>query len=352
MSYCAPGREGDLLFPRISWLEAIVKRLQIIGILGLLAFQACSAGDEKPDDEDVVDAGRDVKPTPRADAQGDELDASGGSYADEASVPPEPDAAQPDTISTPGDVIVPPPDVLDVQADIAVPDGSMPPPDAPPPPPVDAPPDQVVATCLVTFTVNGVSWAPPEGGLPDAQVAGRVVRLVGDAVNIGSWAPTAGLLLTETTPGTWSGTTSFRDQQLTEFKFVKLEGATPEWENWLPYDSNRSLRVECEGDAGVLRDAADVTASDATPTDGESDTRGGDATSSDAGGDIPNHDGPSDGGADGAASDATADAGADANDGGTLQDGGAVSDGPVIPVPARGQRYVGTFGVRPADATK
>lgn len=329
-----------------------MKRLPIIAVLGLLALEACSAADETPDHEDPVDAGRDVKPTPRADAQGDELDASGGSYADEASVPPEPDVAQPDTISPPGDVIAPPPDVPDVRSDVLVPDGSMPPFDAPPPPPFDAPPDQVVATCVVTFTVNGVSWDPPEGGLPDAQVAGRVVRLVGDAANIGSWVPTAGTLLMETMPGTWSGTATFRDQQLTEFKFVKLEGTTPEWENWLPYDSNRSLRVECEGDAGVLRDASDVTASDATATDGESDARGVDSTSSDAGSDASNHDGQSDGGADAVASDATADGGADANDAGASQDSGAPSDGRVIPVPARGQRYIGTFGVRPGDATK
>jgi len=351
MSYCAPGREGEPLCPRTSRLEAIVKRLQIIGILGLLALQACSAADETPDHEDAVDAGRDVKPTPRADAQEDQLDASGGSYADEASVPPEPDAPAPDTISPPGDVVAPPPDVPDVRSDVALPDSSTPPVDSPSPPPVDAPPDQVVVTCLVTFTVNGVSWDPPEGGLSDAQVAGRVVRLVGDAANIGSWVPTSGVLLTETTPGTWSGTATFRDQQLTEFKFVKLEGTTPEWENWLPYDSNRSLRVECEGDAGVLRDAADVTASDASATDGESDARGADSTSSDAG-DAPSHDGQSDGGADAVASDATPDGGADANDGGASQDGGASSDGRVIPVPARGQRYLGTFGVRPGDATK
>ena len=329
-----------------------MKRLQIIAVLGLAALQACSAADETPDREDGVDAGRDVKPTPRADAQGDQLDASGGGDADDASIPPEPDAARPDTTSPPGDVAVPPPDVPDVRSDVPVPDSSMPPVDAPPPPPVDAPPDQAVATCLVTFTVNGVSWGPPEGGLADAQVAGRVVRLVGDAVNIGSWVPTAGMLLTETTPGTWSGTVTFRDQQLTEFKFVKLEGTTPEWENWLPYDSNRSLRVECEGDAGVLRDAADVTASDAATTDGESDARGGDSASSDAGSDPPSHDGQTDGGADAVASDATADGGVDANDGGAPQEGGAVSDGRVIPVPARGQRYLGTFGVRPGDATK
>ena len=329
-----------------------MKRPQIIAILGLLALEACSAADETPDHEDVVDAGRDVKPTPRADAQGDQLDASGGSYADEGSVPPELDAAQPDTSSPPGDVVAPPPDVPDVRSDVPLPDGSMPPSDAPPPPPVDALPDQVVVTCLVTFTVNGVSWDPPDGGLSDAQVAGRVVRLVGDAVNIGSWVPTSGVLLTETTPGTWSGTATFRDQQLTEFKFVKMEGTTPEWENWLPYDSNRSLRVECEGDAGVLRDAADVTASDATASDGERDARVADATSTDAGGDAPSQDGQSDGGMDAFAGDASADGGADANDGGTSQDGGAPSDGRVIPVPARGQRYGGTFGVRPGDATK
>jgi hypothetical protein len=327
-----------------------VKRLQIIVVLGLAALQACSAADETPLHEDGGDAGHDVKPTPRADAQGaDQLDASGGSYADEASVPPDPDVAEPDAISPPPDVA--PPDVPDARPDVPNPDGSVPPSDTPPPPPVDAPPDQVIVSCLVSFTVNGVQWDPPEGGLTDAQVAGRLVRLVGDAANIGSWSPTAGVALTESTPGTWSGTATFRDQQLTEFKFVKLEGSTPEWEIWLPYDSNRSLRVECEGDAGVLSDASDVAAGDVTATDGESDARDGDATSSDAISDAASHDGPTDG-ADVVASDATADGGVDANDGGASQDGGAVSDGRVIPVPAHGQHYVGTFGVRPGDATK
>jgi hypothetical protein len=336
-----------------------VKRLPIIALLGLLLLEACSAGGD-PAEHEEVDAGRDAKTTPRADAPADQLDASGGSYADEASTPPDPDVVEPDTISPPMDAVVPPPDVPVSPPDAPAADGSSPPqPDAPPPPPVDAPPDQAVLSCLVTFTVNGVQWDPPEGGAPDAQVSGRVVRLVGDAANIGSWSPTAGVLLAEIAPGTWSGTATFRDQQLTEFKFVKLEGTTPQWEGWQPYDSNRSLRVECLDDAGVLRDASDVTASDATSTDGSSadgaiDAQDGGMTSSDALGDTASHDATSDSASD-ASTDGGADVPADANDAapeGGIIDDGSPSDGRVIPVPARGRTYAGTFGVRPGDATK
>jgi hypothetical protein len=222
----------------------------------------------------------------------------------------------------------------------------LPPPgDAPPPPPFDAGPDLAIPSCLVTFTVNGIRWDAPEGGA-DAQVTGRVVRLVGDAANIGSWTPTAGVLLTETAPGTWSGTATFRDQQLTEFKFVKLDGITPEWENWLPYDSNRSLHVECLDDGGVLRDVAAADGDASTLADGPADRMTGDGTpSNDVGSDATSNDGSGDGAAEGGSNDGGA------RDG-NVQDSGVAGDGQLIPVPARGRTYVGTFGVRPPDATK
>jgi hypothetical protein len=236
------------------------------------------------------------------------------------------------------DGTVPPPDGP------APPDGA-PPPDGvvPPPgdalPPLDGSPDQAVPSCLVTFTVKGVRWDAPEGGV-DAQVTGRAVRLVGDAANIGSWTPTAGAVLTETSPGTWSGTVTFRDQQLTEFKFVKLDGITPEWETWTPFDSNRSFYVECFADGGAARDAADAgTDADAFGVaDGSGDRAAdGDAAMNDASGDT--QDGP------------RGDAGAfDADT--NAQDSGATGDGRVVAVPARGRSYVGDFGVRPPDATK
>jgi hypothetical protein len=298
-------------------MGGIVNRLQIIAVLGLVTLSGCSAADE-PADRPPADAGRDTRTTVvRSDGpSADRLDASGGGYADEASTTPEPDVAVPDGPSPPPDAPVPPPDG-------SPPDGSSPPPtDAPPPPPMDVTPDQMITSCVVSFTVTGVAWSNPEGGAGDAQVPGRAVRLVGDAANLGTWAPTSGVPLTETSPGTWAGTTTFRDQQLTEFKFVKMEGTTPEWENWLPYDSNRSLRVECFGDAGTLRDANDADAPLAS--DGFFDASG-DIATTDRG---------------------AIDAGAD-----TI-DSGAPPDGSVVPVPARGRTYVGAFGVRPADATK
>ena len=320
-----------------------MNRLQIIAVLGLSALPGCSAADDVPGDRPPVDAGRDTRTTVRSDAQtSDRLDASGGGYADEASTP-EPDVTVPDVPSPPPDVAVPPSD-----GSPPPPDGISPPPiDSPPPPPVDVTPDQAIASCLVSFTVNGVTWSTPEGGTGDAQSPGRLVRLVGDAANLGSWMPTAGVLLTEISPGTWSGTTTFRDQQLTEFKFVKLEGATPEWENWLPYDSNRSLRVECFGDAGAS-DAADADAT--TATDGFAD-RAADAdaaATSDVASDQSSSDGSIDS-ADGAGTDAAT---ADGIVTDAPADAGAPSDVRVVPVPARGRTYVGAFGVRPADATK
>ena len=334
----APPREG--FPPRLVHAEAIVYRLRIIALVGLVALEACSAADDVAE-RPAADGGRDTRTTPRPDVQSaDQLDASGGSYADEASTPPDPEDATLDTTSPPGDGALPPPDGS------TPPDGTIPPSNDAPPPPLDVTPDQSAPSCVVTFTVNGVRWDAPEGG--DAQVSGRAVRLVGDAANIGSWAPTAGVLLTETSTGTWSGTATFFDQQLTEFKFVKLEGVTPEWETWAPFDSNRSLRVECFGDGGVLRDAADAAAdSDAfSPSDGTADRSDGDAAALDVFGDGVNSDGTSDA-ADGASSDAGA---LDGNS--DVQDSRGPGDGRVVPVPARGRIYVGEFGVRPADATK
>jgi hypothetical protein len=314
-------------------MGGIVNRLQLTAALGIVALSACSAADGMPPERPPADAGRDTRTTVRSDAQGtDRRDGGGGSDADDASTTPEPDVANPDAPSPPRDVAIPPPDGSSMP-----PDGSGPPPvDAPPP---DGTPDHLIASCLVSFTVHGVVWQAPEAGAGDAQSPGRMVRLVGDATNLGSWAPTAGVLLTEISAGTWSGTASFRDQQLTEFKFVKLRGTTPEWETWLPFDSNRSLRVECFGDAGDAVDAP--TATDVAGDRAIQD----DAPASDAVADRGND--TIDAASDGPTADATpVDATADAID------AAAPSDAPVVPVPARGRTYVGVFGVRPPDATK
>ena len=311
-------------------LEALVTRSQAIAVLGLAVLSACSAAD--PPAERPADAGRDRRTTPRADgSSADRLDANGGSYADETSTPPEPDGATLDA-TVPPDGTMPPPDAGSPIADGSGPrpDGSGPPADASPPS-VDGAADQAGTSCLVTFTVHGVRWEA-EGGAVDAQ-GSRVVRLVGDAANLGSWAPMQGVPLVETTPGTWSGNATFRDQQLTEFKFVKLEGSTPEWESWQPYDSNRSLRVECWDDGGTLRDASEG-GDDTGPGDARAD---GDASP----GDAPPDASLTDGAVDASGSDAVNDAAESGS-----------SDALVTPVPARGKSYVGVFGVRPPDATK
>ena len=317
-----------------------MNRMQIIALVGLAVLDGCSASDDAPE-RPPVDAGRDTRMTPRADGAGaDRLDAGGGADAEETSTPPVSDAAPPDLTVPPSDVTTPPPDVGLPEVGPSL-DRTPPPPDVMPPPP-DVTMDATVPSCVVTFTVSGVQWGLPEGG-PDAQAGARVVRLVGDAANIGSWTPTAGVLLAETLPGTWSGTAVFRDQQIAEFKFVKLEGVTPEWEIWTPYDSNRSLHVECVGDAGAARDAADTGSDASGATDALADRADGDGASADIANDV---------GSD-APSDAPASPDADVTDAkGGPQDAGAPGDVGVVPVPARGKSYSGVFGVRPLDATK
>jgi hypothetical protein len=59
--------------------------------------------------------------------------------------------------------------------------------------------------------------------------------------------------MVEKAPGAWATTLAISNGVILEFKFVKVEGdRTPVWEQWLPFDSNRSLRVDCSSDGGVL----------------------------------------------------------------------------------------------------
>jgi hypothetical protein len=59
--------------------------------------------------------------------------------------------------------------------------------------------------------------------------------------------------MTEKAPGAWSTTIWLADHLTIEFKFVKLDDPLPpEWEAWLPADSNRSLRVDCGADGGTI----------------------------------------------------------------------------------------------------
>jgi hypothetical protein len=117
-------------------------------------------------------------------------------------------------------------------------------------------------TCRVDFTVTGVLWA--DAG-PDA--AARSVYLVGDAAVLGVWMPLLGVPISEISAGTWSGNVTLLDQQLIQFKFVKVAGgAAPEWEAWNPLTSNRTMRINCSGDAGPPEGGA----SDGGPAPGKS----------------------------------------------------------------------------------
>jgi hypothetical protein len=115
----------------------------------------------------------------------------------------------------------------------------------------DATPDVPIVGCNVDFTVSGVVW---EDDAPfDAGDGGdRVVRLVGNVGALGSWTPTSGLPMTEKAPGAWSAAVALPEEIALEFKFVKMaSGRAAEWE-WLPFDSNRSLLVECTADGGTV----------------------------------------------------------------------------------------------------
>ena len=114
----------------------------------------------------------------------------------------------------------------------------------------DAQRDAPVVGCDVDFTVSGVTW-DDDGATGDG--GSRGVRLVGDIGLIGAWEPTSGLLLLEKAPGAWSASIHLADRLAIEFKFVKTEsGRPPEWEEWPPFNSNRSLMVDCTADGGTV----------------------------------------------------------------------------------------------------
>jgi hypothetical protein len=164
--------------------------------------------DDAPSDSEVADA-----PDAAVDALGDGrwLDATGDGYAD---VPAD-DGARGD-----------PADVSDALRE----------------PPISG--------CTVDFTVSGVVW-DFDASLGDGGARG--VRLVGDIGQLGGWDPTLGLLLSEKAPGAWSGSTPLAHRLTIEFKFVKMDpGLPPEWEEWPPFDSNRSFLVDCSSDGGTF----------------------------------------------------------------------------------------------------
>ena len=138
----------------------------------------------------------------------------------------------------------------DVQADMAAGDGGGAGGDDATDAPFDAPSDRPIVGCTVDFTVSGVTW--DEAG-PTSDSGSRGVRLVGDIGSIGAWEPTLGVSLMEKAPGAWSASLHLSDRLTLQFKFVKMESSRPpEWEEWLPFDSNRSLMVDCVSDGGTV----------------------------------------------------------------------------------------------------
>jgi hypothetical protein len=116
---------------------------------------------------------------------------------------------------------------------------------------VDAFGDPSIVACSVEFTVSGVTWE--EDGRADGDGGAPGVRLVGDIAALGAWAPEGGRAMIEKAPGAWSASVVLFGETVVEFKFVKVYAAgAVEWEQWLPFDSNRSLRVACASDGGTF----------------------------------------------------------------------------------------------------
>jgi hypothetical protein len=114
----------------------------------------------------------------------------------------------------------------------------------------DAVGDPPIVGCTVDFTVSGVTW---DGGTAAEDGGMHGVHLVGDVGQLGAWSPDAGRSMTEKAPGAWSTSIVLDDRLIVEFKFVKVRsGAQPEWEQWPPFDSNRSLLVDCGADGGTV----------------------------------------------------------------------------------------------------
>jgi hypothetical protein len=246
-------------------------------LLGLVGQAGCAIYDDalRRESDAAIDAPRDrafvardtVVEAARPDANLSDAEPSRDAPAaeDVSTIEDAPDANEPGDAGTARDASRPP---LDASDSDAVPDafadtvvdadaresGSVG--DAP----GDTSSDRPIVGCTVDFTVSGVSW--DDDGAADAGDGGvRVVRLVGDIDALGAWTPSAGLSMIAKAPGAWSTTVRLAQELSLEFKFVKWQsGSAPEWEEWLPFDSNRSLMVDCSLDGGtVWVDAATET---------------------------------------------------------------------------------------------
>jgi len=235
-------------------------------VLGLACQTGCVVYDEtlrRESSDAAVDAFRDGaraatdaprEPPARTDASALDVEASGdASTGEDGSSTDTRDAGDAKTADDARDATTDPfvdgllaDGSADVQADMGAGEGGDDATDAP----FDAPSDPTIVGCPVDFTVSGVTWA--EAG-PTADSGSRGVRLVGDIGSFGAWEPTLGVPLREKAPGAWSANLPLSDRLTLQFKFVKMEsGRPPEWEEWLPFDSNRSLMIDCTSDGGTV----------------------------------------------------------------------------------------------------
>jgi len=197
-------------------------------------------------DDALVDAATGIDAQLDVDSAADTTSSVDGSDAPALDAGDARDAASDEAL----DVVVPPeaaPDIrgdgFDAGIDGDASDGTV---DTGGDPPIDPP----IVGCTVDFTVSAVIW-DTESSAEDG--GARTVRLVGDIGTLGAWSPASGIAMTEKAPGAWSTTIWLSDRLTMEFKFVKLDGSLPpEWEAWLPLDSNRSLRINCGADGGPI----------------------------------------------------------------------------------------------------
>jgi hypothetical protein len=245
-------------------------RRQLSLLLGIACQAGCLVYDE-PLGRDRSDASEDVRHDPSlrrdadvdslrdvddrdeeasAEASNDALDPHDGSWRDVARDGDTQDALN-DVADAAIDVNadVAPPFDADASSDVAIDafdGGTVRDADATSDPFTDPP----IVGCTVDFTVSGVGW---EDDGPIGEGGVRVVRVVGGLGPLGEWTPAEGLAMIEKAPGAWAASFRVSDGVVFEFKFVKIDGdRPPEWEQWLPLDSNRSLRVDCSSDGGIL----------------------------------------------------------------------------------------------------
>jgi hypothetical protein len=249
---------------RESEVAALTKR-QFTFLLGLVGQTGCVIYDDalrRESSDAGVDAVRDgtigdAHEDPEwdvavvdAEASRDAEDDVAHRDAPDAGDPRVADAAADAAADQLGDVVFPPESSTDGKSDVVLGDGA--PADVRLDALGDAPSDSPILGCNVDFTVSGVVW-DADVSVDAGSGGGRHVRVVGDLGQFGGWEPTLGPALVEKAPGAWSTTLRLASGLTVEFKFVKLGAAgPPEWEQWPPFDSNRSFQVDCASEGGTV----------------------------------------------------------------------------------------------------